>query len=242
MVRIRRSGERGSTRMGWLQSWHSFSFNRYHDPAHVHFGPLLVLNDDIVAPASGFDTHPHQNMEIVTCVLEGAVAHRDSTGADAIIRAGEVQRMTAGTGVRHSEHNPSGSEPLHLLQVWFLPDRNGYAPSYEQKAFDAADRKDALLAVASGRGDAGALAIHQDLTMYIATLAASRALRHNLAEGRGAYLFLISGTLDVNGAAIAAGDAAMVTDEIAVDIAADSDADFVLFDLPMTFQSDYRID
>jgi len=242
MITLRPSAERGTSRTGWLESRHSFSFNQYFDAAHVRFGPLLVLNDDVIAPGTGFGTHPHSNMEIVTYVLQGAVAHRDSTGTDAVIRAGEVQRMTAGTGVQHSEYNASESEELRLLQIWFLPDKHGYAPSYEQKAYDAALRLNTLLPVATGASESlSALRINQDLTMFISTLQRGRSLSHELAAERGAYVYLISGMVQVNGHDLAEGDAALLSGEARLALEATSDAEFVVFDLPLRFKTDYHM-
>src|SRR2546427_461321 len=180
MITIRRAAERGHANHGWLDTWHSFSFDSYYDPAHVQFGPLRVLNEDFVAPGAGFPPHPHRDMEIITIVLEGAVAHRDSTGGEGVTRAGDVQVMTAGKGVVHSEYNPS-DERLHLLQIWILPDARGRTPRYDQKAFPAEARRNALLPVVAGSDTNGALRIHQDVTLYASELDAGKSVTHTLA-------------------------------------------------------------
>lgn len=233
MVEIRKSEDRGQTKLGWLTSYHSFSFNRYYDPAHVHFGPLRVLNDDIIMPGTGFGDHPHDNMEIVTYVLDGALRHQDSIGTNGVIQASEVQRMTAGTGIVHSEHNASDTEPVHMLQIWFLPNREGLTPSYEQKSFTKERRKNALLPVASGQEDQGGLFLNQDVTMYVSSVEASRDLVYEIDSQRGAYLYLVNGKIDVNELQLSKGDAAKVTHEQSLRIRAGADSEFVLFDVPM---------
>ena len=232
MITVRRSQERGHADHGWLDTWHSFSFDGYHDPAHVHFGPLRVLNEDYVAPGAGFPPHPHRDMEIITIVLEGAVAHQDSTGGAGTVRPGEVQVMTAGTGVVHSEFNPSEAERLHLLQIWIMPDARGHTPRYDQKTFAAAARRNALLPVVSGRGGNGALPIHQDATLYVSDLEAGRTLTHALAPGRRAYVFVTKGELEVNGTALAAGDAAQIEREQRVALRSAAPVELLLIDLP----------
>lgn len=206
MITIRRSAERGHANYGWLDTYHSFSFDQYYDPRHVHFGPLRVLNEDRVEPGTGFPPHPHRDMEIITIVLEGAVAHRDSTGGEGVTRPGEVQVMTAGTGVTHSEHNPSPAERLHLLQIWILPDARGRTPRYDQKRFGTEARKNVLLPVVSGTGDDGTLIIHQDATLYLSDLDPGRSLSHALAPGRRAYLFVSQGAVEVKGHTLGPGD------------------------------------
>lgn len=233
MLEIRKSEDRGRTKLGWLTSYHSFSFNRYYDPANVHFDPLRVLNDDIVMPGTGFGAHPHDNMEVVTYVLDGALRHQDSTGTDGVIRAGEVQRMTAGTGIEHSEYNESKAEPVHFLQVWFLPNRKGLTPSYEQKAFAKEQRKNVLLPVASGQKDQGSLFVNQDVTMYVSSLDASRKLAHEIGDRRGAYLYLVDGKISVGDVQLAKGDAVKVTQEKCIQIRAGADSEIVLFDVPL---------
>ncbi len=233
MITIRKAGERGSTRMGWLTSYHSFSFNRYYDPEHIHFGPLRVLNDDFVAPGTGFGMHPHDNMEIITYVLAGEVEHRDSTGTHSVIRAGDVQRMSAGTGVVHSEYNRSADEELHLLQIWLLPYKRGLAPSYDQRTFDAARRRNTLLRVVDGDARGDALAMHQHASMFVSSLETGNTVEHAIETGRGAYVFVAAGAATVNGVLLGTGDAAMVRDEISLAISAQETAELVVFDLPM---------
>jgi hypothetical protein len=233
MVEIRPAGERGLTKLAWLTSYHSFSFGDYYDPTHESFGPLRVLNDDTVEPGGGFGTHPHRDMEIVTYVLDGALEHTDSTGGRGVIRAGDVQRMSAGTGVAHSEFNHSRVDPVHFLQVWFFPDRRGITPSYEQKSFADERRDNALVPVASGRKGGDTVFLNQDVTMYIARLESGRTVTHTLAPGRGAYVFLVDGRARVNDAKLSGGDAARATGEAAVSVAADEDGEVVLFDVPL---------
>ncbi|HEY3065989.1 MAG TPA: pirin family protein [Methylomirabilota bacterium] len=233
MIEIRPAAERGLTKLPWLTSHHSFAFNQYYDPAHESFGPLRVLNDDTVAPGTGFGTHSHRDMEIVTYVLDGALEHRDSTGGHGVIEVGEVQRMTAGTGVAHSEHNASATAPVHFLQVWFLPNRRGLTPGYEQKRFGEEQRRNVLLPVASGRTDGPGVFLNQDVTMYTSRLLAGHEVLHTPAPARGAYVFVVSGTARVNGVKVGSGDAAKVSGEAGVTIAADADAELVLFDVPL---------
>jgi redox-sensitive bicupin YhaK (pirin superfamily) len=233
MIEIRKGEDRGRTKLGWLTSFHSFSFNRYYDQTNVHFGPLRVLNDDIVMPGTGFGAHPHDNMEVVTYVLDGVLRHRDSTGTDGVIRAGEVQRMTAGTGIEHSEYNDSDTALVHFLQVWFLPNREGLAPSYEQKAFAKEQRRNVLLPVASGQKDQGGLLVNQDVTMYVSSLDAARELAHEIGSRRGVYLYLVDGKLSAGDVRLAKGDAVKVTQEKRIQVRADANAEFVVFDVPL---------
>jgi len=227
MLTVRTADTRGVTRFGnWLDSRHSFSFGDYRDPTRHNFRALRVLNDDRVAPGGGFPTHPHRDAEILTWVLSGALEHRDSMGNGEVLRAGEWQAMTAGTGITHSEFNPSHAEPVHLLQIWLLPDARGHAPRYAQKAFTGAPGAWEL--VASPDGANGSLPIHQDARVYRLKLTASEA-RHELAEGRAAYLHVATGTATVNGVALQAGDAAVLEGER--EIRASGDGDVVLFDL-----------
>ncbi len=246
MIAIRKSEERGRSRFSWLDSRHSFSFGEYVDPAHVHFGSLRVINDDWIAGGGGFAPHSHRDMEIVTYMVSGTLAHEDSTGGRETIGPNEVQRMTAGAGITHSEFNASDSEPVRLLQIWILPDARGLAPGYEQKAFAAGAKAGKLLAIASGNGAAararpsqetaacaadGALAIHQDAEIYASVLGAGQALSHDLAPGRRAWVQVVRGALALNGNALAEGDGAAVTDEARLDFSATSEAEFLLFDL-----------
>ena len=233
MIEIRPAAERGLTTLPWLKSHHSFAFNDYYDPAHESFGPLRVLNDDTVAPGTGFGTHSHRDMEIVTYVLDGALEHRDSTGGRGVIESGEVQRMTAGTGVAHSEYNASATAPVHFLQVWFVPNRRGLAPGYEQRRFAAEQRQNVLLPVASGAMGGASVFLNQDVTMYTSRMLAGREVTHTPAPGRGTYVFVVDGAARVNGVKVATGDAAKITGESRVTIAADRDTELVLFDVPL---------
>ncbi len=232
MITIRRNTERGHANHGWLDTWHSFSFDSYHDPRHVHFGPLRVLNEDFVAPGAGFPPHPHRDMEIITIVLEGAVAHQDSTGGAGVVRPGDVQVMTAGSGVVHSEFNPSETEPLHLLQIWIMPDARGHAPRHLQRTFDRDARKNVLLPVVAGQNGNGGLAIHQDAALYLSELDPGRVVSHTLAPGRRAYVFVTAGELLVNGQRLGPSDAAAVEEETDLKFESSAPSAFVLLDLP----------
>jgi redox-sensitive bicupin YhaK (pirin superfamily) len=231
MVRIQKAAERGETRTGWLDSRHSFSFNQWYDEQWVHFGPLRVLNEDFVRAGAGFPTHPHREMEILTYVVEGALEHRDSTGSHGVIRTGELQRMSAGRGITHSEHNHSQEEDLHFLQIWIIPERSGIDPGYEQKEFTRDARRNVLLPVAMRKPEGGALTLHQDAVMFISHLEKGKGLRHALQPGRGAYAFLITGGIRIADNELAPGDAAMVTDETAVELRAVDESELVFFDL-----------
>lgn len=228
---IRPAAERGTAEFGWLHSKHSFSFGHYHDPAHMGFGALRVINEDRVEPGAGFDTHGHRDMEIVSYVLDGALEHRDSIGTGSVIRPGEVQRMSAGTGILHSEFNPSDSAQVHFLQIWIIPERAGIAPGYEQKEFPAAERQGRLRLVAARDGRDGALTIHQDVDLYAALLATGDNVDFTLRDGRQAWLQVARGGLTVNGAALAAGDGLGITETGTLAIAAGEAAEFLLFDL-----------
>jgi len=231
MIAIRRSDERGHARHGWLDSRHTFSFGDYHDARHMGFRTLRVINEDRVQPARGFATHSHRDMEIVTYVLEGGLEHRDSMGTSSIIRPGEVQRMSAGTGVSHSEFNHSASEPVHLLQIWILPERTGITPSYEQRAFPEADRRDRLCLAASRGGREGSVTIHQDADLYLSFLARGATVEHALAAGRHVWLQVASGAVTANDESLASGDGAAITGETVVRITADDASELLLFDL-----------
>jgi redox-sensitive bicupin YhaK (pirin superfamily) len=232
MITLRPHSERGHANHGWLDTWHSFSFNTYHDPRHVQFGPLRVLNEDFVAPGAGFPPHPHRDMEIITIVLEGAVAHQDSTGGTGVVRPGDVQVMTAGSGVVHSEFNPSETDPLRLLQIWILPDARGRTPRYVQKTFDRTARKNVLLPVVAGHDGNGALPIHQDATVYVSELDAGRSVSHALAPGRRAYVFVTAGELLINGQRLGPSDAAAVEAEAELKLESSAPGAVVLLDLP----------
>ncbi len=228
MITIRPAAARGATRLDWLDSRHTFSFGDYHDPRHVNFGPLRVINDDTVAPARGFGTHGHRDMEIITWVLSGALAHRDSLGTGETIRPGEVQLMSAGTGIQHSEMNPSGDEPVHLLQIWIIPDRGGLVPRYDQQRFDVAGR---LTPVVTPDGRDGSIVIHQDATMLIAQLDAGARASHTLAPGRGAWVHVARGAIQLGDVALEAGDGAAVRDERELSLVARTAAEVLVFDV-----------
>jgi redox-sensitive bicupin YhaK (pirin superfamily) len=232
MITLRRSHERGYADHGWLKSFHSFSFADYHDPAHMGFGPLRVINEDRVAPGSGFGTHGHRDMEIISYVLDGELAHRDSMGNGSVIRPGDVQRMSAGTGVRHSEYNHAADRTTHFLQIWIEPAVTGIAPSYEEKRFADADRKGRLLLIASPDGAEGSVRIHQDARLYVSRLAEGESIEAALGSGRLGYLHLIRGGVAVNGEQLGGGDAAKLRDETRLEIRADEDSELLLFDLP----------
>lgn len=205
-MHIRRANERGRANFGWLDSRHTFSFGHYHDPKHMGFGPVRVINDDRVAPGGGFPTHPHSDMEIVTYVLDGALEHRDSLGTGSVIRPGDVQRMSAGRGIRHSEFNASKSEPVHFLQIWILPEATGLAPGYEQKTFDDASKRGRLHLVASRDGRADSVTVHRNLDLYATLLAPGERVAHTIEAGRGAWVHVARGSVLLNGEALEAGD------------------------------------
>lgn len=233
MLQVRASNERGQVDLGWLQSQHSFSFGHYYDQKHMGFGPLRVINDDWIAGGEGFDTHGHKDMEIITYVLSGNLAHKDSMGNGSILRYGDVQRMSAGTGVQHSEFNHSRHEQLHLLQIWIMPKFRGIKPGYEEKHFDAAAKRGKLLLVASSDGRDGSVAMNQDTSLYATILQGEEAVSHELASGRIAYVHVATGALEVNGVKLVEGDALKVTDESLITLShAGNGAEVLLFDLP----------
>ena len=232
MITIRKAKERGHADHGWLDTYHTFSFADYWDPRHMSWGPLRVINEDRVAAGTGFPTHAHRDMEIITYVLEGALEHRDSLGTGSVITPGEVQRMSAGTGVRHSEYNASRTEPVHLLQIWIQPARAGIAPEYEQKTFPDSERRGRLRLIAAPDGRDGAVTIHQDAAVYATTLARGEAVEHALAAGRLGWLQVARGALLLNGERLAQGDGAAIEDEHALAIEALEHAEALLFDLP----------
>jgi len=232
MITLRPAAERGHAQRGWLDSWHTFSFANYYDPDHMGFRVLRVINEDRVQPGEGFGTHPHRDMEIVTYVLEGALAHRDSTGTSSVLPAGEVQRMSAGTGITHSEYNASQSEPVHFLQIWILPEREGISPGYEQRAFPEEERRGRLRLIAAPGARDGALTLHQDAEIYNAVLSQGDQVTHPLRPGRHAWVQQVRGGVTLNGQRLSAGDGAAVSDEAALEIAATSDAEVMVFDLP----------
>jgi len=232
MLQIRHSEERGAANHGWLNSHHSFSFGSYHDPKHMGFGPLLVINEDRVTPGQGFGTHGHRDMEIISYVLDGALEHKDSMGTGSVLHYGDVQRMSAGSGVRHSEFNHSQTDGLHFLQIWIQPNVTGIAPSYEEKHFSPETKQGKLRLVASSDGRQGSVLIHQNASIYASIMQEGDALEHALDEGRTAYVHLIRGSLVVNGTPLKAGDALKLTQEAKVTLAQAEDAEFLLFDLP----------
>ncbi|HYD42661.1 MAG TPA: pirin family protein [Anaeromyxobacter sp.] len=233
MITIRTSGERGHLDHGWLDTRHTFSFASYFDPAQMGFRALRVINEDVVRGGQGFDTHGHRDMEILTYVLSGALAHRDSSGGGGVLRNGEVQRMSAGTGIRHSEFNASATEPVHLLQIWLLPDRPGHRPSYEQKAFAAEERRGGLRLVASPDGAEGSTTLHQDARVLATLLADRQAVEHPLAPGRHAWVQVARGAVELNGVSLSAGDGAAVSDERLLKLTGrgPGEAELILFDL-----------
>jgi redox-sensitive bicupin YhaK (pirin superfamily) len=231
MITVRKSGERGHADHGWLDSRHTFSFADYHDPAHMGFRALRVINEDRVAAGQGFDRHSHRDMEIVSYVLEGALEHKDSMGTGAVIRPGDVQRMSAGTGVTHSEYNASRKDPVHFLQIWLLPNRRGIAPSYEQKTFSQADKAGRLRLVASPGGEDGSVTVHTDAQLYAGVFAAGQTAEHALAPGHHAWVHVVRGTARVNGAELGAGDAAALSEERTVRIEGIDAAEVLVFDL-----------
>jgi redox-sensitive bicupin YhaK (pirin superfamily) len=232
MQEIRRSTERGYADHGWLKSFHSFSFADYFDPAHVEFGPLRVINEDRVQPGNGFGTHSHRDMEIISYVLAGELAHRDSLGNGSTIRPGDVQRMSAGTGVRHSELNPSAGEPVHFLQIWIHPKQQGITPSYEQKYFAPEEKRGKLRLVASPDAADGSVLIHQDARVYAGLINGDERISLTLGEGRQLYVHVARGSLTVNGTALAAGDALMLHEEKFLALTDGQDAEVLVFDLP----------
>jgi redox-sensitive bicupin YhaK (pirin superfamily) len=231
MITVRPAGERGRTQTSWLESLHTFSFNRYYDPRHVGFRSLLVINEDRVAPGQGFGTHSHSDMEILSYVVEGALEHRDSAGGSGVLRPNELQRMSAGTGVSHSEFNASETEPVHFLQIWVLPEREGLKPGYEQRAFPEQERRGRLRLIASRGGSDGALTIHQDVKVYDALLARGDELSYQPDVDRHVWVQVIKGAVNVNGAALRAGDGAAASKEPSLTINAGDDAEIMLFDL-----------
>jgi quercetin 2,3-dioxygenase len=232
MLELRKADERGVADLGWLRSFHSFSFADYHDSKHMGFGPLRVINEDRVAPAEGFGRHGHRDMEIISYVLGGALEHKDSIGTGSIIRPGDVQRLSAGTGVLHSEYNPSPTEPVHFLQIWIEPERVGIAPSYEQKRFETQEKRGKLRLIASPDGRDGSVTIHQDAYVYAGLFDGEEQARHGLAAGRRAYVQVVRGRITVNAEPLRDGDALKLTDVPAVTLDDPTDAEVLLFDLP----------
>jgi len=232
MIATRKSTERGYADHGWLKSFHSFSFADYYDPEHMGFGVLRVINEDRVAPGTGFGTHGHRDMEIISYVLSGALEHKDSMGNGSVIRPGNVQRMSAGKGVLHSEYNPSRTEGVHFLQIWIEPSVRGIPPSYEEKHFDAASKRGRLRLVASPDGQDGSVTIHQDARLYATVLDGADRVALAIAPGRRAYVHVARGTVTANGERLEAGDALKVVDSQEVVLEAGQDAEVLVFDLP----------
>lgn len=232
MIKLRKSAERGHANHGWLDSYHSFSFNRYYDPAHMQYSVLRVINEDVIAPDMGFGMHPHRDMEIVTYMLAGELRHMDSLGNGSVIRAGDVQRMSAGTGIVHSEFNASPSESAHLLQIWILPERNDIEPGYEEKHFSAEEKLNQWRLIASRDARHGSLLVHQDVSLFATLLQQCKMLDYPLGELRSAYLQVARGSVNLNGEVLLAGDAAKVEQMPALQLQAIEDAELLLFDLP----------
>ncbi len=230
MITIRKAEERGRSEYDWLDSRHTFSFAYYHDPAHMGFESLRVINDDRVAPGGGFGTHPHANMEIISYVLEGALEHKDSMGNGSVIQAGDVQRMSAGTGVTHSELNHSGEEPVHFLQIWLLPNVRGLEPGYEQKSFSVADKKGTLKLVASNDGRNGSVSLNQDVDMYAALLDEEDSVTHSLKNNRKAWVHVARGCVTLNGEELGSGDGASVEGGM-IELSNSSGAEVIIFDM-----------
>jgi redox-sensitive bicupin YhaK (pirin superfamily) len=231
MIRIRRSDDRGKADFGWLDSRHTFSFGEYYDPEHMGFRSLRVINEDRVRPGAGFGTHGHRDMEIVSYVLSGNLAHKDSMGNGSVLTAGDVQRMTAGTGVRHSEMNPSLVEPVHFLQIWIAPERTGLAPSYEEANYSDDEKRGELRLIASGKSDNGALKIHQDVDVYATVLEPGEEARLDLAPGRHAWVQVLRGQASLNGHDLGAGDGAALSEERTIALAANTETEILVFDL-----------
>jgi redox-sensitive bicupin YhaK (pirin superfamily) len=231
MITIRRRDERGKANFGWLDSRHTFSFGQYRDPAHMGFRSLRVINEDRVIPGQGFATHSHADMEIISYVLAGRLEHKDSLGTGAVIQPGEVQRMTAGTGITHSEFNPSSTEAVHFLQIWILPEARGLQPSYEQKSFPSAEKQGVLRLVASRDGRNGSVTVHQDADLYVSHLSASDTVKHEMKPGRHGWLQVANGAVTLNDQAMLAGDGAAISNLSKIEIGADTGAEILLFDL-----------
>jgi hypothetical protein len=231
MIRVRRADERGKAEHGWLSSRHTFSFGEYYDPSHMGFRQLRVINEDRVQPGKGFPTHAHSDMEIVTWVLDGALEHEDSLGNGSVIRPGDIQRMSAGTGVTHSEFNSSRAELVHFLQIWVLPEARGLPPGYEQQAFPDTERRARLRLIGSRDGRERSVTIHQDVGLYATLLAAGEEVAHVLRPGRHAWVQVARGTVALNGHALEDGDGAAVSDEARLELLARTPAELLLFDL-----------
>jgi quercetin 2,3-dioxygenase len=231
MITIRRSSERGGGDFGWLKTHHTFSFDTYHDPRFMGFRSLRVINEDWVQGGHGFPMHPHRDMEIITYLLEGALEHKDSMGNGSVIRPGDGQSMSAGTGVRHSEANGSNADPAHLLQIWILPDRNGHKPGYQQKSFPEAEKRGRFRQIAGPDGLDGSVTIHQDARLYVSLLEPGQEVRHELGEGRHGWLQVAKGAVELNGKSLKQGDGAALSEEKQLVVKGASEAEVLLFDL-----------
>lgn len=231
MIKVRKSDERGLGEMDWLHSQHSFSFADYHDPAHMGFGPLRVINEDQIQPGTGFGTHGHRDMEILSYILEGELEHKDDMGNGSIIRPGEIQRMSAGTGVRHGESNPSADTRNRFFQIWILPEKTGIEPGYEQKEIPKGAREGKLCLIGSREGRENSVTIHQDVELYSSILTPGDSVTHEIAAGRGVWVQLASGAIDINGTALAIGDGAAIVEETVLKITAAAPSEFLLFDM-----------
>ena len=231
MITLRKAADRGSVNLGWLDSKHSFSFGDYHDPDHMGFGRLRVINDDRVAPGQGFATHPHRDMEIVSYIIEGALEHKDSMGNGSVMRANDVQRMTAGTGVTHSEFNHSAEDGVHFLQIWIVPEKNSLEPGYEQENFGRDKKLDQLRLVVSPDGRDGSLTVHQDVDLYAAVITSGTELSHTFDNGRRGWVQVVSGNVNVNGETLGTGDGAAIDDTAELALQTDGEAEILLFDL-----------
>jgi len=231
MIQVRKSEDRGHANYGWLDTYHTFSFANYHDPAFTGFRNLLVINQDIVQPSQGFGKHPHRDMEIITYVLEGELEHKDSMGTGSVIRPGDVQRMSAGTGVIHSEFNHSQEKPVHLLQIWITPNKAGIKPSYEEKRFSNEQKTNRLKLVASPNADDGSVLIHQDAKIYASLLDAGQEVSYDLTNKRYGWVQVTKGSIEVNGTVLSAGDGAAIGDEKTLKFLAKETSEFLFFDL-----------
>ncbi|GAB7563252.1 pirin family protein [Methylobacillus methanolivorans] len=232
MISLRKAQDRGHANHGWLDSYHSFSFSSYQDPEHMHYSVLRVINEDVIAAGMGFGMHPHRDMEIITYMLKGELRHEDSLGNGSVIRAGDVQRMSAGTGIVHSEFNASDLTQAHLLQIWLLPEKNGITPGYEEKHFAAAQKQDRWRLIASRDGREDSLHIHQDVELYATVLTENQQLGYSVSPGRSVYLQVARGSIALNGLLLEAGDAAKVDAQQQIEITAGEEAELLLFDLP----------
>jgi quercetin 2,3-dioxygenase len=231
MITIRPAQDRGAANFGWLDSRHTFSFGNYYDPNHMGFADLRVINEDKVTPGQGFGTHGHRDMEIISYVLEGALEHKDSIGTGSVIRPGDVQRMSAGTGIMHSEYNASTTEPVHFLQIWILPEQKGIAPGYEQKTFSEEEKRGKLRLVGSRDGRDGSITIHQDVNLYATALQTDETVNYSLPEGRVAWLQVVRGAMQVNDQSLTAGDGAAISQESQITLQGSTDSEVLLFDM-----------